>query len=252
MRMSSAALRDALRKSAQNDIEDLEKFVEESLEALSIMPQTVDDIAKATQKCALIAEQSSEKKDLKYSMEEKCRLVKMQRGDAPDYAALSRAWDDLELRLSAHEKEREEQKEKLRGMVDGQIKVFRSDITKFASRWKSTKPDTTSFKSRESASDALANLTELETEWGSIKQRAEQFKRDCRSFDMPEPQFTELESIQEDVEKTVSAWALYHEYNKEMSELTKDVWIEVRDRLYVLEVNMLQVPFPSQFQDMNV
>lgn len=50
---------------------------------------------------------------------------------------------------------------------------------KFASNWKGRKPDVTSFKDSSAEKAALENLEELEAEWGELKKKSEQLKRDC-------------------------------------------------------------------------
>lgn len=92
----------------------------------------------------------------------------------------------------------------------------------------------TSFKDSKAEQAALENLEELEAEWSELKKKSEQLKRDCAHFDMPEPQFPELDSIQEEVESTMSSWALLQKYRAEMSELGKETWLAVRERSLLL------------------
>jgi dynein heavy chain 2 len=229
------ALREALRKSASNDAEDLTKFVTASREVLAHEPNGVDEMKEASRKSAEIVEEKQAKKKLKAAMEEKCRLVRAQRGDAPDLDELNKMWDDLELRLDEHENTVRQQKEKLRGNVSGEIKQYQSELAKFASSWKGRKPDVTSFKDRRAEEEALGSLEELEEEWKVLKTKSERLKRDCAHFEMPEPQFPELESIQEEVESTMQSWALFQKYRGEMSELGKEPWLAVRERLFEVE-----------------
>lgn len=128
------ALREALRKSAHNDIEDLGKFVAASQEVLAHKPQNVDEMKEASRKSAEIIDEKQDKKKLKAAMEEKCRLVRAQRGDVPDMDALNKAWDDLELRLEEHENNVRQQKEELRGKIAGDLKQYRAELSKFAVR----------------------------------------------------------------------------------------------------------------------
>ena len=242
LRKFHTALRDGLKKSVENDILVLTEFVERSLKDLEIIPQSVAEISDATKKWSEISEQSADKINLKFAMEEKCRLLRSQKGElgqagADGLRTLSNAWDDLELRLSAHEKNVEEQKEKLKSMMDDEIKAFKVVITKFASKWHGTKPDNASLKSRESARDAVERLNDLETEWTEITSQAEKHKRDCRQFNMMEPSFPELNSLKEDVDKTVASWSFFQEYSKEISQLAGETWLYIvqENRLYVVE-----------------
>ncbi len=99
-----------------------------------------------------------EKRELKIKMEEKGRLLKSHIGAILDTASLSKSWDELELRLSAHEKNVEEQKDKLRALIEKRIKDFKIEIEKFAARWRGSKPDASGLKDRESAAAILEEV----------------------------------------------------------------------------------------------
>jgi len=242
LRKFQDALRDGLKKSVENDMKGLSEFVKRSLKDLEVIPQSVAEISEATKKWSEISEQSAEKINLKFAMEEKCRLLRSQKGElSPEGAealrALSKDWDDLELRLSAHEKNVEEQKEKLKSMMDDEIKAFKVEITKFSSVWHGTKPDNASLKDRDSAREAVEKLNELETEWKEIANQAERHKLQCKQFNMMEPSFPELDSLKEDVDKTVASWSFCQEHSKEMSQLASQTWLHVvrQNELYVVE-----------------
>ncbi len=91
-------------------------------------------------------------------MEEKGRLLKSQIGVILDTASLNKSWDELELRLSAHEKNVEEQKDRLRALIEKRIKDFKVEIEKFAARWRGSKPDASGLKDRESATAILEEV----------------------------------------------------------------------------------------------
>ena len=111
------------------------------------------------------------------------------------------------------------------------------EITKFSSVWHGTKPDNASLKDRDSAREAVEKLNELETECKEIANQAERHKLQCKQFNMMEPSFPELDSLKEDVDKTVASWSFFQEYSKEMSQLASQTWLHVvrQNELYVVE-----------------
>jgi hypothetical protein len=105
-----------------------------------------------------VSDLCAEKREIKIKMEEKGRLLKSQTGTVLDTVGLNKQWDELELRLSAHEKSVEEQKDKLRVLIEKRIKDFKVEIEKFAARWKGSKPDASGLKDRESAAAILEEV----------------------------------------------------------------------------------------------
>lgn len=229
------ALSNSLRKSAQADIEELDKFVKESLDALSSMPQTVEEIALSTERWQAVNESCSEKRETKFKVEEKGRLLKMHKGETLDVAQLNKAWDDLELRLSAHEKDVEEQKDRYKGMIEKRIKDFETEVIKFSGRWKGSKPDASGLKDRETAAQMLDEVRNWDKEFKDLSGTNETIKKECKHFDMQCPDFPELEELREDVTRTTDSWSLYEKFKTEMEGLAAEDWMSIRERLYVIE-----------------
>ena len=229
------ALSNSLRKSAQADIEELDKFVKESLDALSSMPQTLEEIALSTERWQAVNELCSEKRETKFKVEEKGRLLKMHKGETLDVVQLNKAWDELELRLSAHEKTVEEQKDRLKGMIEKRIKDFETEVIKFSGRWKGSKPDASGLKDRETAAQMLDEVRNWDKEFKDLSGTNETIKKECKHFDMQCPDFPELEELREDVTRTTDSWSLYEKFKTEMEGLAAEDWMSIRERLYVIE-----------------
>ena len=231
------ALCKALIESARSDMEELQKWVDGSLEALDFQIQSADDMRKARKNFGDILEQFQKKKDLKSTMESKCRLITSQRESAPDTAELMKSWDDLELRFGVHQDKMNEQHEQAKANMGETIKRIRGEITGFASRWKDFQMEMSSAGSTDGdgISQRAERVAEYQAEWAGITEKAEECKRDCAMFQMPEPSFAELDSIQVEFEKAVASFALYQDYKKDMAEHTEKTWLDVRDRLHEVE-----------------
>jgi dynein heavy chain 2, cytosolic len=230
------ALGRSLRKSAIADIEVLEEFVRQSLEALSVTPESVEEIANATARWSEIAEQSVIKRELKARMEEKGRLLKIQNSGAIlDTYQLTKNWDELELRMSAHEKNVEEQKDKIRALLDTKVKNYNIELEKFISRWKGMKPDGTGMGDRARAVEITKEVHHWAEEFEELKKKGITIKRECTQFGVEEPTFNDLSLWEEDITKTLASWGFFEEFLNEMSSLTEEDWLSIRDRLYVME-----------------
>ncbi len=230
------ALCRSLRKSALGDVEALEEFVKKSLEALSVTPESVEEITNATARWGEIGEQCVVKRELKARMEEKGRLLKLQNSGAIlDTYQLAKSWDELELRMSAHEKNVEEQKEKIRTLLESKVKDYRIELEKFIARWKGMKPDGTGMGDRAKASEITKEVHNWAEEYDELKKKGATVKRECLQFGMEEPTYNELDALDDDITKTLASWGFFEEFLGEMSALIEEDWMSIRERLYVME-----------------
>ena len=230
------ALGRSLRKSAMADIEHLEDFVKKSLEALSVTPESVEEIASATARWSEIGDECVMKRELKAKMEEKSRLLKSQNSGAVlDTYQLTKSWDELELRMSAHEKNVEEQKEKIRGLLDSKVQAYNKELEKFVARWKGMKPDGTGMGDRAKAIEITKEMHNWAEEFEDLKKKGITITRECTQFGMEEPTFTNLSAWEDDITKTLASWGFFEEFLNEMSSLTEEDWMSIRERLYVME-----------------
>ena len=230
------ALSRSLRKSAMADIEVLDDFVKKSLEALSVTPESVEEIASATARWSEIGEQCVIKRELKARMEEKGRLLKIQNSGAIlDTYQLTKSWDELELRMSAHEKNVEEQKEKIRTLLDSKVKNYNVELEKFIARWKGMKPDGTGMGDRARAIEITKEVHNWAEEFEDLKKKGMTIQRECTQFGMEQPTFGDLSLWEEDITKTLASWGFFEEFLNEMSTLTEEDWLSIRERLYVME-----------------
>jgi hypothetical protein len=160
VRQIQAALLGSLRQSTVADLTQLCDFVSQSLDILQQTPQTIEDIAACTQKTIEISRQVDSERIRRRRLDDKVKLLKTmgQPLDATTVGAFVQQWDDLELRVGAHEKVVNEQKDKLRDLIAAKVKSVEGDVTRFSSRWAENKPKGVNMSDSKAAMQTLANL----------------------------------------------------------------------------------------------
>ncbi|KAJ1472382.1 hypothetical protein T484DRAFT_1840548, partial [Baffinella frigidus] len=129
----------------------------------------------------------------------------------------------------------EEQKERIRALIAKGVKDYQEQLKKFASVWKGEKPDGAGLSNRQSAEEAMERLRDLEEQYEAVKMQGDRLVKDCAQFGIPEPRFSELEDLEEDVGKTVAAWKLYSEYATALAVLTGEKWLVFLERIWDMD-----------------
>jgi dynein heavy chain 2 len=93
----------ALRKAVSKHIAEIDKFLDDGLEALSARPTTVAEIGKTNAQHKIISEQMPMKKPLFAAAETKNRLLRATAGTTVDLTQVQQRWDKFELMLESHE-----------------------------------------------------------------------------------------------------------------------------------------------------
>lgn len=69
------------------------------------------------------------------------------------------------------------------------------------------------------------------------------FREEFRLFGMKEPTFADLDEVFADIQQIKNVWGLYEEYQRDLTELTKEQWIQFRSKTYRFD------EFLSHWQD---
>ena len=84
-----ASLKNALRKSLDSDLTDLNKFVDDSLGALSSKAGNIDEMQDAMQKSLEVHKKQIEFSKLKRTIDDKARMLKDKKGEVPEKDLMS-------------------------------------------------------------------------------------------------------------------------------------------------------------------
>ena len=114
----------------------------------------------------------------------------------------------------------EEQRERLKGEIDGLVMECESKVDKFFQRWEALKPNANSFESAaDLTSIAIVKMLEDIEEWRSqfeeLEKEASTLQSNCEHFQMPVPPFEIISSTEEELDRTESEWKQLRDYREE-------------------------------------
>ncbi|XP_022103094.1 cytoplasmic dynein 2 heavy chain 1-like isoform X1 [Acanthaster planci] len=229
------ALLSSLRYSITEHINEIDRFLKDSMEALSTRPQTVEEIGKANAKHAELQAKKPEIKPLFEKVEGKNKLLRtVSGGGIEQLSQLHSRWDKFELMMESHELMVKEQVEVMKSNVESRVEAFRADLEKFAARWHQFKPKTDIIETgdRESCSKALTTVKEKKQEFEELEKTRESLVFDCNHFGLDEPHFAVAEELKEDFKQNEAMWALYDEFSNGLRGLEDTEWIVFRSKTY--------------------
>jgi dynein heavy chain 2 len=135
------------------------------------------------------------------------KLLRSVVGAGVNLTSLQSKWESLEIALEYHEVMVKEQLESMKTGVDSRIIAFNADLAKFSTRWNDIKPNKVAVQDKEAAKGTLMLMRDVRQEFQDLKRVADEITFDCKTFDMPAPNFPGLDTLDEDISK-VSCWCL--------------------------------------------
>eukprot|EP00392_Amoebophrya_sp_AT5.2_P002499 g2504.t1 len=244
-----------LKKIVTQQCREKIEFFEQSLEKLNVRPDSVSELGQAQAEAAkLIEKQPVLQKEISdldmarpdaahlpsgpFILEDKSRLLKSVYSFASltvneEMVQLHEKYDEFELRLQTFETLAAELREELLSKMGDRVGNMNIEIEKFASKWQALKPKAN--KNSCTLAEARSNAGEMVTwqeEWEGLKESIEQLLSDCRDFGLPEPGLVSYEPVENDLQRQQASWALFQQFIEEVDEMSKQLWIEFRPRLF--------------------
>ncbi|XP_034460809.1 cytoplasmic dynein 2 heavy chain 1 isoform X1 [Hippoglossus hippoglossus] len=228
----------SLRKSIKGHTQAIESFVSESMEALSIRPENMEEIGAAAGKYSQILASKTEILAQFQCVEEKNRLLRAVAGAGLDSLSSLRAkWDKLELVMESHQLMIKEQVEVMRSNAAGRIDTYRADLQRFKARWDQLKPKDEALDSGDHAAllACLQTIRDKQQEFQELELVRSKLLEDCGYFDLEAPDFSLAEETKIDMEECGQMWGLYEEWQQGFTEKAQEDWITFRSKTYVFE-----------------
>ncbi|KAJ3088912.1 Cytoplasmic dynein 2 heavy chain 1 [Quaeritorhiza haematococci] len=225
----------ALRKAIVHHISTIESFVNRGMEVLSKRPENLSEISDANVKHEELSTAKAGIRTEFEAAETKNKLLKSVAGVGVDMLHIQNKWSKLELMLESHELMIKEQVEVLRNAIESRKQSFVVELEKFSSRWHQLKPNLVEIKTKADIVKALEFVKNRKVEFEELIKNAQTIKDDCVHFNVPPPEFSDLEQVKVDIEKTEEMWALYSEYSHAIEDIMKEDWISFRGRTHVFE-----------------
>eukprot|EP00048_Salpingoeca_helianthica_P012918 m.191084 g.191084 ORF g.191084 m.191084 type:complete len:4245 (+) comp15437_c5_seq48:84-12818(+) len=227
------ALVNSIRKAINRDIASIDDFVARGTTALGARPQTVAEIGAVN---AAHAQLSSEKlvvRQLFDAIDRKNRLLRSVIGASVDIVAIQARWDRLDLMLESHALMVREQTDAMKAGVTARVDAFLQSVSRFKSRWDALRPQDSALETRDSAKKAIATIKEKQTEFGELCTQAEAIVQDCSHFELPPPDFTEVDAVKAELNGLDATWGLLEEFLANLEAISKEDWLSFRGRTYL-------------------
>ncbi|OWZ22446.1 Dynein heavy chain [Phytophthora megakarya] len=240
----------SLRKSTLNHIRIVEEFVDASMESLNKRPHSIDEISAAQLEWKDIdARKNDVQSHFQKADKKKMLLLAVLGGGSSAgmsgasldtsevearLAQLPTRWENFEIALEAFNDMIEEQRESLKGEIEGQVVECNIDIDKFRERWTALRP----VEVQSWEDDALVKIYTAMTDWrqrmDELKTRSVTLTSNCAAFSMPEPIFDGLSSLDDEVGKLQRNWDTYRQFREEIQAIAAQDWFAFCTNMFAL------------------
>ena len=234
----------SLRKSVMKSLVKIETFLQNSMEILGVLPNTIAEIGNAKAEWKRIVDEKSGMRDLTRMCNKQKKLLLQVAGmtgsiDVAEVtqrlAQLPGEWENFDVAVEAFSDILEDAKAKMKDQLEQQMVDLNVELDKFGKRWHALKP-----VGEEKAGDwgdaaierVFSSLEDWKKDFAEIKVRTDAHCEACDQFQMNPPKFEGLSQLEEDMESVATSWNLYKEYADELNEMGKQDWITFRGKLF--------------------
>ncbi|VDO39915.1 unnamed protein product [Brugia timori] len=223
-----------LRYSINNEIHDINRFLNQAIEVLSSRPQSVAEIADANQKHIEFGKFNKELKKMLDSIEEKNVLLRSVGGSgAEQLPIVLKLWEKFELMLDSHQLMIKEQVETLKSNVKTRLKSLNDEIEKLFVRWNQFKPKNELFDDdRNALLGAIQFIKEKRDEFDELQRKRDALLAECEQFDINKSEMPLFDEMEIDLKNCESNWLLYEQFNVGLQEMANEEWILFRSKTY--------------------
>uniref|UniRef100_A0A3P8WNV8 Cytoplasmic dynein 2 heavy chain 1 n=1 Tax=Cynoglossus semilaevis TaxID=244447 RepID=A0A3P8WNV8_CYNSE len=229
---------DLLLTSLRKSVQAIDSYVSESMEALSIRPESMEEIGAASGKYTQILKGKTEILPQFQFAEEKNRLLRAVAGAGLDSLSSLRAkWDKLELVMESHQLMIKLRVEVMRSNAAGRIDSYMAELQRFKARWDQLKPKDEMLENGNHAAllTCLQTIRDKQQEFQELELIRNKLIEDCGYFDLETPDFSLAEETKTDMEEYSQMWGLYEEWHRGFMEKAQEDWITFRSKTYVFE-----------------
>ncbi|KAE8745286.1 hypothetical protein FOCC_FOCC007971 [Frankliniella occidentalis] len=243
-------LTSSLQASIFSEVAAVEKFINDSTEALSKQPRSVDEIGEAKATYTEIFNKSSQMiVSLEEILQKNKTLASWTKERVEQVVRVTRSWDNFQTLLNNHQVFLDQQVEGIKNTIKSQVDSFEEEVENFGLRWEQLKPKETSLMDGgpQLLTQSLTFLQEKRQEWNEILKRKEKMVDDCKLFSLPIPEFLVLQKVEEDLLYHENIWSLFEEFNSGIETMAKEEWIIFRSKIYRFEelLNVWEVRLKS-------
>ncbi|KPI88248.1 putative dynein heavy chain [Leptomonas seymouri] len=224
------ALKSTLKESAEQHLTSINDFLAKAATCLDSKLTKLHEIGEANLLYGELMEQRPAMEVEFYHFYNKNVLLQNMTASAGlDFTKTKDRWSTFMTRLDSHEKEVEEQLNRLKNTVGEAVKEWEKDSIRFTTRWHEMKPKDLNSKK------PLEFVTKKKAELQTLKERGEECKKQCEYFQMDEPDLQPLEDAETDIEDYFNMWSMLAEFQQQVQDICKEPWVSFRAKLYRFE-----------------
>ncbi|XP_058542508.1 cytoplasmic dynein 2 heavy chain 1 isoform X7 [Neofelis nebulosa] len=228
----------SLKKCIQAHLHEIDAFVTEAMDVLTVMPQSVEEIGDANLQYSRLQQRKPEILPLFQEAEDKNRLLRTVAGGGLETISnLKAKWDKFELMMESHQLMIKDQIEVMKGNVQSRLQIYYQELEKFKARWDQLKPgdDIIETGPQSTLDKSAKSIKEKKIEFDDLEVIRKKLVDDCRHFGLEEPSLSLADSISKDIESCAQIWALYEEFQQRLEEMANEDWITFRTKTYLFE-----------------
>ncbi|XQJ30746.1 dynein heavy chain, putative [Leishmania guyanensis] len=224
------ALKVTLKQSAEQHLHSINGYLVKAAKCLDSKMTKLGEIGEANLLYGELMEQRPAIEVEFYHFYNKNVLLQNMTGTAGlDFAKTKDRWTSFMKRLDSHEKELEDQLSRMRENVSDSVKEWEKDSIRFTTHWHELKPkDLTAQK-------PLVFVMKTKEKLQALKERGEECKKQCEYFGLDEPDLQSLEDAETDIEDYAKMWGMLGDFQQQVQELCKELWISFRAKVYRFE-----------------
>jgi len=239
------ALHDALvislKASLLKELNEVEDFLDNSMEMLLAQPNSIEEIGNAKSEWKRIAGFKGEMKVLHKRCEEKRKLLLSVADGSVDIedvrqrlASLPDRMDTFNVAMKSFDDMVTEQKDKLKDKVVSSIADAENKISVLSDQWDAKRPKEPKEWTRENVAAIFEELAGWQEQLDEVEGLAETLRSNCKHFDMDTPEFNELDAVTKKINECQKEWSVLGKYNTALDEHGNEDWITFRSSLYLL------------------
>ncbi|XP_045342577.1 cytoplasmic dynein 2 heavy chain 1 isoform X15 [Leopardus geoffroyi] len=228
----------SLKKCIQAHLHEIDAFVTEAMDVLTVMPQSVEEIGDANLQYSRLQQRKPEILPLFQEAEDKNRLLRTVAGGGLETISnLKAKWDKFELMMESHQLMIKDQIEVMKGNVQSRLQIYYQELEKFKARWDQLKPgdDIIETGPQSTLDKSAKSIKEKKIEFDDLEVIRKKLVDDCHHFGLEEPSLSLADSISKDIESCAQIWALYEEFQQRLEEMANEDWITFRTKTYLFE-----------------
>ena len=226
----------SLRISIRKESQEIEDFVNNSLQKLTQKPKTMEEITKSKETYLQLKGQQKIYQVIIKNIDEKMKLVRNLAGGAgnvmPNNANMLKLWENFEFSVADYDNVLLEQQKEIKSEIIRRSETISQDIERFYARWCALRPKKLQELTVEEAKEVCSKVKEWRISWGEIEKKVQDLSKDIEMFALEQPKFKYYEDLSLEIIEEERAWEFYETFQQDLEKFEKEDWVSFRLKLF--------------------